>query len=759
MATNPYAFGGYDFLNPGAHLYGMGTPFGPQQQFFGGGGPRQNFVPQAPPIDPATGLPMGQVQPPGAGGGGSPFGGAYDWNGGAPPFGVDAGGNPMFGFDDGPGGRFGPAPGQGGAGLPPGFVDDGTDQRWMAGGGPNELPGQSAVQPGFFGGGGPKQDFTPQAPGIDPATGLPMGQVGPGSPPLWMNADGSPNLGYQPTGDSPTMGMDQGPGFFGAVPPGGPNELPGQSAVQPGSLPPWMNPDGSPAQPIAATPPTAAPAPPQNNAFDPWAPGGYFASRRMDTNGMSLGGGAQGQSQPGQSGYPMVPAAPPGAQGQQPNSGQQGGNVPSTMVNQNTNGQPLSNGQAGGQGWSPNPYLTQQAQGILGSVTDNLRNNILPGVRASMRAAGGYGDSRTGIAEGMAMQGANTSASNALANLLGSSYESDMNRGLQRYGIDTGASTSRYNTDVGAGVTMRGQDLNQVLGLGNLNLGQQRLGLDTELGRGQLGLGQARLGLDTELGRGQLALGGRNADISQQGVNNALTLGLGNLGLGYHNADINQMLGLGGLGIQQQQADTSRIGTMGNLQLGNRNADINQLLGLGNLGVAQQQANTARDLGWGNLGLGYYGADTNRLLGLGQLGLGQQAQDTNRFTAQNNAGIGWGNLALGNRQADNSYNLGLGNLALGNRNTDLAGQRLGYDMFTGGVNNAINWNNALYNLGQANLNAPMGPINQANPFLQNLMAATGSGNVTMPGQGGGWSGAVGGALGATQLYRLLFGGG
>lgn len=712
-------------------------------RYWAGGGGQPSFAPGA--IGGALGSLFGGTPRASGGGGGAGgsggFGGAgyggpapsAAWAGGVPPAnpwtpgsqGWDAQGNPI-GMPDNYGGGFGmpntPNNMAAGLGFPPGQVPPPTDQNDPSHGGP---PPGWAPDPGpgqqFFGGGGPKQYFDKSAQPIDPATGLPMDRMmGQVAPPTDQN---DPSHGGPPPGWAPDPG-------------------PGQVAPPPSVVTP----------PIS-TPPTTAPA------FDPWAPGGYFASRGLDANGMFVGGGTQGQSPPGPPGYPMVPAAlPPDATGRQPNGGQQGGNVPSVMINQSTNGQPLSNGQAGGQGWSPNPYLTQQAQGILGGVTDNLRNNILPGLRASMRAAGGYGDSRTGIAEGMAMQGANTSASNALANLLGQSYESDMNRGLQRYGIDTGASTSRYNTDVGAGVTMRGQDLNQVLGLGNLNLGQQRLGLDTELGRGQLGLGQQRLGLDTELGRGQLALGGRNADISQQGVNNALMLGLGNLGLGYTNADINRTLGLGGLGIQQQQADTSRIGTMGNLQLGNRNADISQMLGLGNLGVAQQQANTARDLGFGNLGLGYYGADTNRLLGLGQLGLGQQAQDTNRFTAQNNAGIGWGNLALGNRQADNSYNLGLGNLALGNRNTDLAGQRLGYDMFTGGVNNAINWNNALYNMGQANLNAPMGPINQANPFLQALMAATGSGNVTMPGQGGGWSGALGGALTAAQLARMFFGG-
>lgn len=63
---------------------------------------------------------------------------------------------------------------------------------------------------------------------------------------------------------------------------------------------------------------------------------------------------------------------------------------------------------------------------------------------------------------------------------------------------------------------------------------------------GNLKLGEGRLGLDRELGRGNLALGNRNASINER-------LGLGQLALGNLNAQNQYNLGLGGLGLDRDR--------------------------------------------------------------------------------------------------------------------------------------------------------------------------------------------------------------
>jgi hypothetical protein len=152
--------------------------------------------------------------------------------------------------------------------------------------------------------------------------------------------------------------------------------------------------------------------------------------------------------------------------------------------------------------------LAQQAQGILGNVNTNLERNILPGVRAQMRAAGGYGDSRTGIAEGLAISGANRDATNAITDLLGRSYEADMGRDVQRYGIDTGASTARYGTDTAAATSRYGTDVGagtaregfrNASDIARLNAETSRYGIDT-------GAATSRYGVDAQTGLGYAGL-------------------------------------------------------------------------------------------------------------------------------------------------------------------------------------------------------------------------------------------------------------
>lgn len=82
---------------------------------------------------------------------------------------------------------------------------------------------------------------------------------------------------------------------------------------------------------------------------------------------------------------------------------------------------------------NPNQYLGPAAQGVSRHVTENLMENILPGIRSGATSAGGQysgGSTRQGIAEGRAIQGSSREISDALARMFLQNYQSGM-QGLQ----------------------------------------------------------------------------------------------------------------------------------------------------------------------------------------------------------------------------------------------------------------------------------------------------------------------------------------
>ncbi|AWL03411.1 hypothetical protein DIR46_02375 [Massilia oculi] len=150
------------------------------------------------------------------------------------------------------------------------------------------------------------------------------------------------------------------------------------------------------------------------------------------------------------------------------------------------------------------------------NLTDNLQRSILPGIRGGAIAAGQYGGSRQGIAEGLAISdltkqlnnsntqfglGATAANSSALAN----AYENGQNRALsaaqglsgQQYGVasqDAAARQAADNTNVQALLATRGQNSNNLatgIGLQQGLLGGAANYSNTDLGR--LGMGSGIL--------------------------------------------------------------------------------------------------------------------------------------------------------------------------------------------------------------------------------------------------------------------------
>lgn len=150
-----------------------------------------------------------------------------------------------------------------------------------------------------------------------------------------------------------------------------------------------------------------------------------------------------------------------------------------------------------GPSYSQNPYLSGMGDDIARRSQQFLDKN-LAGVRSNAIMAGGYGDSRHGIAEGQAISGAADSLQGNLSNLFGQQYNADSNRLLQRYGMDQG-----YNLGLGS--------------LTNQAYGNETGRIGTVGGLQNQAMGQAQNFYTAQRGQDQtqLALG---ANLAQQGM-------------------------------------------------------------------------------------------------------------------------------------------------------------------------------------------------------------------------------------------------
>lgn len=273
--------------------------------------------------------------------------------------------------------------------------------------------------------------------------------------------------------------------------------------------------------------------------------------------------------------------------------------------------------------YEKNPYLDQMAAGIMQQQTRNLNEQIMPGIRQNAIAAGGFGDARHGVADGLAIGRTNDAISRELTNLYGNDYQQTQNRNAQMYGMD-----QSYN-----------------LGLGNLGLQQQKMNNDYSLGLGNLGLGYTQAD-------NSLNLGMTNAGNTRYATDKSYEVGMANAAASSANAAANQATAAGQLGLAQD-----RFGFESALTLQDR------LMGYNNLGLsaAGQIQNTPMNYwnqfsqGANSLGQGY-GTTTqsgggNPLMGaIGGAQLGNQAANWwNSQNATSSPGTAWysGNQGMG----------------------------------------------------------------------------------------------------------------
>jgi len=180
----------------------------------------------------------------------------------------------------------------------------------------------------------------------------------------------------------------------------------------------------------------------------------------------------------------------------------------------------------------PNPYLQDSANAISRNLTQTLQTNVLPSINQGAMAAGGFGGSRQGIAQGLAI-----------------------GRNQQAIGdAQTSLYSNAYNTDqqLQASKDMQAASLQAQQKMAEMNDATQRLGLGNSfnLGLGQLGLGATQANqnfFNTQ----------RGLDISQMGLGANLT-NTANTGLTNQGQQLTQ------LGQVQQNAPWQQLGNYAN---------------------------------------------------------------------------------------------------------------------------------------------------------------------------------------------------
>lgn len=284
---------------------------------------------------------------------------------------------------------------------------------------------------------------------------------------------------------------------------------------------------------------------------------------------------------------------------------------------------------------APNPYLGQQANTIAQNATLNFQNNVAPTIRGNAQAAGGYGGSRQGIAEGLAMQGLNRDILAAQAELYGKAYDSDANR------ANTRSIAELQNT-----TTMRGQDINRDLGYAGLTNAKDIASLQAETSRygadrsADASMANARTSADASRYSSDQSLAG-----TKYASDATYNLGMGNLGYNYAGLDraiandnVANTIAMGNFGLNAYDKmmgyDGSAVTAANNIQ----NTPLNYL------GQFSGVANNAGGLGGtGSSTTPYFGNPLMGALGGYQFGTAASQAFGNTQGSSVGPGIGYGN--------------------------------------------------------------------------------------------------------------------
>lgn len=181
----------------------------------------------------------------------------------------------------------------------------------------------------------------------------------------------------------------------------------------------------------------------------------------------------------------------------------------------------------------PNPYLQDQANNISANMTRNFNTSVLPQINQGAMAAGGFGGSRQGIAQGLGMRGLNDSIGQAQTSLYSNAYNTDQQ--LQ------------------ASKDMQAASLQAQQKMAEMSDATNRLGLNNSFNIAAGGLGLNALTANQNFFNTQ-----RGLDISQMGLGRDLTA-TANTGLANQGSQLTQV------GQTQQNAPWSALTNYANM--------------------------------------------------------------------------------------------------------------------------------------------------------------------------------------------------
>lgn len=139
-------------------------------------------------------------------------------------------------------------------------------------------------------------------------------------------------------------------------------------------------------------------------------------------------------------------------------------------------------------GFGQNPYIQKQADALQAQSNQNLSQNVMPAIGQGAQAAGQYGSSRQGIAQGVAAGNAQAGVASAQAGLYSNAYQSDQNAALQNKNMDNNFYLGNQGQMQNFYTAQRGQDQSgMALGANLYNMGNTG---NLAAGAGQTQLGQ-----------------------------------------------------------------------------------------------------------------------------------------------------------------------------------------------------------------------------------------------------------------------------
>lgn len=180
----------------------------------------------------------------------------------------------------------------------------------------------------------------------------------------------------------------------------------------------------------------------------------------------------------------------------------------------------------------PNPYLQDQADNIASNMTRAFNTNLMPQINQGAMAAGGFGGSRQGIAQGLGMRGLNDSIGQAQTNLYSNAYNTDQ--------------------QIQSAQSMQAASLAAQQRMAEMQDATNRLGLNNSFNLGMGGLGLNAMTANQNFYNTQ-----RGLDISQMGLGRDLT-NTANTGLANQGSQLTQV------GQTQQNAPWQALGNYAN---------------------------------------------------------------------------------------------------------------------------------------------------------------------------------------------------